>query len=151
MNSRRRAAADTLPQPERSVPRGGTNGSSPAFSSDKFAGHLIGIGVALFLDAMRKVVPLFVLMVAGVLVAGGHFATIPTAAASPAPVVATSAPVPVDPAPPAVDLPPNASSAAPAKRKASVTTKHRVYRCETRPLQMGTVGTTVQVCDWRDG
>ncbi|HEY8075233.1 MAG TPA: hypothetical protein VIF62_14010 [Labilithrix sp.] len=106
---------------------------------------------------MRKVVPLFVLLVVGLLVAGGRFAAIPTAAASPASRLASFAPVTFaafDPAPPTVDLPapPSAPSVAPAKRKANATTKHRgVYRCETRPLQMGTIDTTVEVCAWREG
>ena len=110
---------------------------------------------------MRKLVPLLALLIVGLLLAGGHFATIPTAAASPAPVVPTSASAhvpfaPFDPAPPpAVDLPapPSVTDVAPARRKTNATTtKHRgVYRCETRPLQMGTVDTTVHVCEWRDG
>ena len=107
---------------------------------------------------MRKVVPVFVVLTVALLLAGGRFATIRTAAASPASRLAIAAPVALaafDPAPPTVDLPapPNVTSLAPAKRKTSPpTTKHRgVYRCETRALQMGTVDTTVQVCEWRDG
>ncbi len=105
---------------------------------------------------MRKVVALFVLLVVGLLVLAERFATIPTAAASPAPIVANAVSVPLaalDPAPPAVDLPAAPSADAPAKRKSNATTPKRriVYRCEVHPLQMGTVDTYVRVCDRRDG
>ena len=106
---------------------------------------------------MHKVVPVLALLGGiGVVLAGGHFATIPTAAAAGA--VATSAPVLSDPAPPSLDVVavPSASrvtSVAPAKRKttATATTKQRIYHCEIRPLEMGTTDTMVRVCDWRDG
>jgi hypothetical protein len=98
---------------------------------------------------MRKVVSLLVLLVVSLVPAG-----LVTAAASPSSAVAPAARVAFAPLvpPPAVELPGSASAAhvTPAKRKVSATTKHHgVYHCEMHPLQMGTVDTDVQVCDWR--
>lgn len=98
---------------------------------------------------MRKAVSLLVLVVVSLVPAG-----LVTAAASPASPVAPAARVAFAPlaTPPAVDLPavPSSTRVAPAKPKVSATSKHRgVYHCEMHALQMGTVDTEVQVCDWR--